>query len=323
MELIEKCKEFARLEHDVSLKELYSKLQLVWKQSHPDLFQDDTQRELAEAKFKEIGKLLEKLNGHIEHEELTKGRSKGSDVSVYEDGISVISDKHEIVLLGTKLLHVEKENKRLKDQVAYLREQNKELKNTKSEKRKQKYEEKTKELVTLYNPNESRFSQFFLPISIIALLTFLGNIEEIGIIIGKYFPYSPYYFNSFLFVIFIIVIVNYLLKYWKFSIVKKLIENVKTTSFIQKFSTRINDNLISEFRESQVFEFIKKEFSSKNKFEQLVNPNIDDIVIEELKNIFILNLYNKELINISEPIGLDRKIKVKERHYSYEDDLPF
>lgn len=314
--IIQKVKNELQIQDDLTSTELYDLLHKYRSTQHPDKFTDKERKEAAEEKFKELNTLLYELSKHIELEKQQKNPSE----------IIPLKKDYEIVKAKQLIIDYEKNIKDLKLTIWGKGQKIKRLRRELQELQDKKLEEKTQELIKLYKPSkESLISQgiIFLITLIMAILT---RIDEIATVIQKYSPFSPSYLNYLIFSILAFIPIRYAIQYIYEKQIDKNANRIKTSVFLNKFLNYLTQNGIKDyFTEMNVYEFLQSELNSKNKLSKFIRKHIYNIysetTIDSLKDIFIYNLLNKQLISISTAEQFDRKFKIIKNTSSYDIDF--
>lgn len=315
---IEKAKEMLDLStNDVQTDELYDKLYEYRLSQHPDKYQDDDAKKVAEENFKEAGSILEALKKNIE---LQLVKSKPSEIVPFQkiyDNIQLkqntVELQNEIQNLKTKLDSLGFENKDLK----------KELKSLRIE----KLSEKQDELKQQYAPSKKGlFSN-----GIIFVLTFttviFTRIESIANFLSKYSPLPENVFNYILFGVLIFIPLRFLYMYLKQNCINAIAQLIITPPMIQLFLNHLKtENKVDNFAEINVYNFIMRIQYPKSKiirsFLNILFGIQSHDVLNKLKDLFIYNLLSKQLIEISRADDLDRNFRIVKGYYHISlDDL--
>ena len=253
------------------------------------------------------------LSNLIEQE---KQQRKPSEIIPFQKDYEIVKTKQQ------NIIH-EEEIEELKQTIRVneftIRELKKELLKLLSD----KVDEKTSELIKLYKP--SRRNLFSL--GIIFFLTFtisiLTKVEDIAKILNKYSPLDQQTFNYIIFGVLVFIPVRYLKMVFEEGQIEKAARRIKTTLFINRFVKYLdNKDVKDSFTEMDVYEYLSSELIPKNALSRVLFSKLihlySDTTINSLKDIFIYNLINRQLITISSADRLDRKFKViKTVHYSH------
>ena len=317
--IIQKVKDELGITDDLSSTELYDLLHKYRSSQHPDKFTDDTRKKEAEEKFKNLNTLLQELASYIEIEKLQK---KPSEIIPFQKDFDLVKSKQENVNLEETIKDLELTIRVDKIKIENLK---KELARLRSE----KVDKKTKELIKLYKPTKKNLFALGITFFLTFIVGILTKIEEIAAIISKYSPFNEKILNYIIFGILILIPMKYLKMVYEESRIQKLSNKIKTPLFINKFYKYLNDSNVTEsFTEMNVYDYLTNQLVPKNKISKFVNSKIfhlyNEITIDSLKDIFIYNLINKQLINISTAEKLDRTFKIVKGYNSLDfDDFDF
>lgn len=319
---IEKAKEILEiLTNDVPTDELYDKLYDYRLSQHPDKYQDDSAKKVAEENFKEAGNLLEALKKNIE---LQLVKSKPSEIVPFQK-------IYDNIQLKQKTVDLQNEIQNLKTKYDSLKYENQDLKKELKSLRIEKLSEKQDELKQQYAPSKKGI----LSNGIIFVLAFttaiFTKIEAIANFLSKYSPLPDNVFNYILFGVLIFIPVRFLYMHLKQSCINAIAQLIITPPMIQLFLNHLkSENKVDNFAEINVYNFIMRIQYPKNKILRGFLNTLFGIqshnVLRRLKDIFIYNLLSKQLIEISRADNLDRNFRIVKGYYhiSLDDiDLPF
>lgn len=311
--IIQKVKDELDVKEDLTSSELYDLLHKYRRTQHPDKYTDEKIKKVAEEKFKHLNTLLQELANHIE---LEKQQKKPSEIVPY------VKD-YEIVKTKQRNIWLEEEIERLELTISvneiHLKELLKELKELLSE----KVDEKTEQLIQHYKPTKRNLYSLGITFFLTFLTGVLTKIEEIAQFIFKYSPLNETILNYIIFAILLFVPIFYLKMVYEQKKIKKASELIKTPLLINEFLNFLQDkNIDKEFNEMNVYHFLYEKFIYKSKLLKFINSRIfhlyTETTIDGLKDIFIFNLLNKQLIKISQANNLDRNFQIiKEHRYSF------
>ncbi|MDI6783222.1 MAG: hypothetical protein QME64_03890, partial [bacterium] len=138
----------------------------------------------------------------------------------------------------------------------------------------------------------------------------------------KYTSLTKEALNIIIFSIFALVIIVNLKKYLQEKYIQKIAKKICTQEFLDKYVDLLSTNKDKdEFTECQVYGFLKKELIPQNRLIRFLTTKIlklyNDVTIDGLKDIFIFNLLNKQLIKIWGVSNLDRKFRILTEYYDY------
>jgi len=319
---IDKAKEMLDIStNDIPTDELYDKLYDYRLSQHPDKYQDNDAKKIAEENFKEAGNILEVLKKNIE---LQLVNSKPSEIVPFQKIYDNIQLKQNTVELQNELQN-------LKTKLDSLGYENKDLKKELKSLRDEKLSEKQDELKQQYAPSrKGLFSN-----GIIFVLTFITaiftKIESIANFLSKYSPLPENVFNYLLFGVLVFIPIRFLYMYLKQNCINAIAQLIITPPMIQLFLNHLkSENKIDNFAEINVYNFIMRIQYPKNKTLRFFLNTLFGLqshdVLNKLKDLFIYNLISKQLIEISRADNLDRNFRIVKGYYhiSLDDfDLPF
>lgn len=172
-----------------------------------------------------------------------------------------------------------------------------------------------KELAKLYKPTSRNLLSFGVTFLLTLVLDILTRVEQVAQIISRYSPFDQRAINYGIFAILVYIPLRYLKMVIEENKIQGVARRIKTPLFIRKFIEYLENMDIKEsFTEMNVYEFLSDQLVPKNKILKFMLSKIiylyGDATIDGLKDIFIFNLLNKELIEISDAERLDRKFKI-------------
>lgn len=305
--IIEKVKEFIGISEFSNLTDLYKQLESCRSRYHPDHFVDEESKKQAEEKFKIGTQLITDLNSYINH---MKVQNTDKEIMVIsENDFQLMNTQQKVIERENKIYNLEEEIKKYRQIIKELIIQNKNLSKTNKD---YNYEEIEK----LYKNNGKLKVNMGLQILFSFIYSVIVNLDIISQKIIKYIPFNQNILNVIILATFTVSFIYSLRQLIKNKIIEKNSQKIETTSFIMKFTSekKLDDiNLGHKVTDSEIFEFIKRQFCSSKKIFRIVDKIIgakEDIIIEQYKNIFIYNLLEKQLIQVSKAKSLDREFYI-------------
>jgi hypothetical protein len=303
--IIQKVKDELNIQDDLPPTELYNQLHKYRNLQHPDRFTDSDRKKEAEEKFKKLNTLLQELSNFVEQETL---RKKPSDLILLEKDFDLVKVKQEGI-------NLEEEISGLRNDLQYKDYEIEDLKKQLVSLRSEKLDEKMKDLAKLYKPASKSLLSFGVTFLFTLVVGILTRVEQVGQIISRYSPFDQRIINYAIFAILVYIPLRYLKMIVEENKIQRVARKLKTPLFIRKFIEFIEDKDIKDnFTEMNVYEFLSDQLVPKNNISKFILCNIiclySDASIDGLKDIFIFNLLNKELIEISDAERLDRKFRI-------------
>ena len=315
--IFERVKEVLDIPNETDLSEgsLYKLLEKKRNEYHPEKATNGEEKEEFEEKCKEYNRLLKELGKFINQKPIRTS----NELAFYEQNYAVIESKHENLLLQEKIDLLNKEIKTYKHQVSELEKEITRLQNDQIEK-------ETKKLLELYKPKKINL----YAIGLVALLGILFNIllqiEKIANLFAKYAPFlnevSITYITLSLLIIFSGIILR---KYLQEKTVDSWIKKVSLTSFQRKLCGTPSSGTLPDkesiyfrrvFNETKIVEILSDEFTptsnAKNFYQKRILGLEKEVIMENLKNIIIYNLLNKDLIQVAGNVGFEKRFKIKD-----------
>lgn len=315
--IIQKVKDELKITDELSSTELYDLLHKHRTNNHPDKFPNEEVKKEAEEKFKVVNSLLKELEIFIQKEALNK---KPSELVIYQD--------YEIVKLKQANVILENQIASLNSTIESNERQIKNLTNAINKVRSTAVEEKTADLINLYKPSRQNLFSLGIGFFLTFIIGIITRIDEVAILIKKYSPLEPKIFNSIVFTLLVFIPLLYIKMIYEQSKVEYAAKRIKTPLLVNRFVEYLeNAGTSDSFTEMQVYDFLYKELIPKNFLARYFFSKIihiySETTIDSLKDIFIYNLLNRQLINISIADKLDRKFKIVKSSYYYNYDVPF
>lgn len=316
--IIQKVKEKLNIKEDVDIFHLHDLLYKTRNKSHPDLF-DESFKEDATKKFSELNLLLGELKNYIDNNRL---KNVGNDLIIYSENYDNILYKSQIINLENEILRLKMLIDEKSKEIISLSNKIKILEDS-------ELNEIEKKLKELYHPKKNSFIVMGLTAGLIFLINILVYIGKLKDTFQNVFPFPIQTINIFLLILFIFAVIKILFKNYHFDRIRKIGDELKTNSEIQQFLDKYVKYTECEdkqnygkvkFTESQAEKFIEDlYYNNKIKFKLSLLNNFRDYIIfpnkakniNYLKDIFLHNLINKELIKIGNSRLLDREFKIK------------
>lgn len=316
LSIIERVKAELKIEKDLTALELYMLLNEYRKTQHPDKFTSEESIKTAEETFKRLSPLLEELNGLIEIE--NQDRKPIEIIKTQKD--------YEIVRTNQQIINYEETIKQLKHTIELNESSNKSLKNQINKLQGEKTDQKINDLIKHYKPSKKSLLSHGITFFLTLIIATITKTDEVATIIMKYSPFDKIYLNYIFFCILVLTPLSIIKSFFEKEKIEKTANRIRTPKLINKFWISLSEKDSKEtFTEMDVYEFINLELSPKYSFTEYFRKHIydlyDEIVINTLKDIFIYNLLNKQLITISSAEKLDRKFKIVKSHSYFSTDF--
>lgn len=306
--IIDRVKSILQIDSENSPLDLLILLRKHRNNFHPDLYTDHDAKSSAEAKFVEIGNMITELDSFIQRERVTKSPQE----------LALFQPLYDNASLQSKIDELSAENERLKSMNEYLNSKMNEKETENNKKQREEMEEKQSELISIYKPTNNKIFSISFILIISGIIPILTKIEAIANIITKYAPFSTSQINTFMFIIFIAVIIISLARYIEYTKIKSRMAEIISPSYIKSFMRFIDGKKI--FSESSVYSFIYGRNNVLKKISSRVGfKSIKPETINNLKDVFIYNLVSKQLVSIACADNLDMYFKIKEKPQYYND----
>jgi hypothetical protein len=307
LNIIDRIKAILKIDNNSPL-ELLQLLRKHRNNLHPDKFTDETAKNEAKEKFVVYSRLIDELDSYIQREKLNKSPI---ELALYEP-------LYDNSSLQSQLENIIHENEKLKDEIEMYKDKLKNMENDLIQKAANDLDKEKNELIKLYKLKKMRIFSVSLFLILTGIIPVLTKIDSIAEIIRRYAPFTVIQINSFTFFIFVFIIVLSIINWFQYYLLKIKLSEIQSPIFINKFINSLEEN--KYFTENDVYVFIygKSVFFKKCLHFIGIRYYIAETTIQ-LKDVFIHNLLNKQLIEISYAENLDRKFKIKDKpKYYYE-----
>ena len=151
------------------------------------------------------------------------------------------------------------------------------------------------------------------------VIPIITKIELISDMITKYAPFSKEYINVTMFIIFVIVLIGAIINWIQYLLIRDKLYEIKSPSFINSFFKILPDK--TSFTEHDVYSYIS---GTHKKFKRILSLLGVKVVKAEtlchLKDVFIFNMIQMQLADISYAEELNRRFKIKSKPKYLCDD---
>lgn len=291
----------------ITENELYRLLEKSRNNFHPDKTTNEDSKEVYNEKFKELTSLLREFGEYISKKPI----KTSADLANYDKHhVQNIELKHQILLLKERINNLEKDIKEKESKISKLNDEAKVL-------RDKKIEEETNKLLDLYKPKRINIYAIGLVAFLGLFLNILVQIEGVSKLFSKYTPFlnelSITYITLGLLAFFSLIICR---KYFQEKAINKLLEKANLSTFQGQLFIGEGSLSSYSFDENGLTNILSKKIkpqSPLSRIYQLKVLGIDfDTVVENIKNIIIYNLLNKNLIYPAGQRGLFKEFRSKE-----------
>jgi hypothetical protein len=314
IKLLQHAKEILCVDGECSIFELHERLRAFRNDTHPDKFQDEQLKKDAEARFKDVQSLLDEFDKLVQ---LDRFKRKSSELAVYKplyDTVQLSSDldkaKTEIEGLKTELKNEKELTDDLKKQL--VKKEDESLKN------------EIEHLKSLYKASPQKYATLGLGVVLTGALLVMSRIEAVWQELTKYSPFSEKNTKLYLFIIFLTFLGVTLRKLWEHGYIKWKSEAICSPRCAATFMDYLKqfrgaNAPICEFSESESFSYIKGQNGILKRCCRLLGFKIHrEDTIAQLNNIFLQNLLNKRLIEISNAEDFQRHFTILSKRNNYE-----
>jgi len=318
--LTERSKKILQIDGDHSLIELNYLLRQYRNNTHPDKYQDHDIKEEAEARFKDAQALLNELEKMIEMEHFNR---KPSELILYKPLYDDVKFQIELDKITVELEMTKKELEYAKNEIANEREKSEQLNKDLQNKKDDSLNEEIQHIQSLYKPSTRKYASIGLGILLSGAFAVMSQMEKVSGVLERYSPFGKQYISTGLFICLILFLTILLRKMWEREYIKRKSEEVCSPKCAREFMeylkvTRLSDAPIIEFSEVESFDFV----AGKNQMiKYLVTLFGFQIfrreTVNRLNDIFIHNLLNKKLIEVSRAAMMQRYFTIPSSRASH------
>lgn len=303
--IVQKVKDALKIQDDLSSTELYDRLHKYWITQHPDKFIDAGSKKDAEEKFKDLNILLKEFAKYIEEEQQQRNPS---EVVLYQKDYESVRFKQQLINLEEQIRQLLESNTEKDREIESFKRQILALQGD-------KVDEKTSKLINDYKPSTKNLVSQGVALLCTVIIGILTKIEQVAVILAKYFPFNPIYLNYIVFGVIVFIPLRFFKMYIEEYKIGNTAKRIQTPLFINRFLQYLTQKEVNgSFTELNVYEFLNLELVAPKGIKRILQVNIFNLYTEttiaSLKDIFIFNLLNKERITVSDAEDLDRKFKI-------------
>lgn len=300
--LAQRAKELLQTDEEHSLFELAELLRQYRNETHPDKFQGQELKTKAEARFKDAQSLLDELEKQLEIDRFNR---KPSELAVYKP-------LYDVVQLQSELDKTKKELEAAKYELKNERESNEDLNRQLQAKKDDSLNAEIEHLQSIYRPSTRNYASIGVAILLTGVLGVMSQMEKVSAILEKYAPFEKRYISTGLFICLLLILAAMLRKLWESGYIKRKSEEVCSPKCAHDFmeylkNTKASDSPVIEFSEVEVFDFLA---GDRQRLKSLVSFGGFQIfrraTVNRLKDIFIHNLLNKKLADVSRAERMQR-----------------
>jgi len=311
--LAQRVKELLQTDEEHSLFELVELLRQYRNETHPDKFQGQELRSKAEVRFQDAQSLLDELEKQLETDRFNR---KPTELILYKP-------LYDAANLQIELDKIKKELEVAKYELANEQERNNDLTNELQSKKDDSLNNEIQHIQSLYRPSTRKYASIGLGILLSGALAVMSQMEKVSGVLERYSPFGKQYISTGLFICLILFLTVMLRKIWEREYIKRKSEEICSPKCAGEFmeylrSTRITDAPIVEFSEVEAFDFIA---GNRHRLKSLVTLLGFQIfrreTVNRLKDIFIHNLLNKKLAEVSRAEMMQRYFAISSARASY------
>lgn len=237
--------------------------------------------------------------------EVDRFNRKPSEFAVYKP-------LYDVVQLQSELDKTKKELEDAKYELKNEREGNEDLHRQLQAKNDDSLNAEIQHLQSIYRPSTRNYASIGLSIILTGVLGMMSQMEKVSAVLEKYAPFEKRYISTGLFICLLLLLVAMLRKLWESEYIKRQSEEVCSPKCAHDFmeylkNTKASDSLVLEFSEIEVFDFLA---GDKQQLKSLVSflgfQIFRRATVNRLKDIFIHNLLNKKLADVSRAERMQR-----------------
>ena len=310
--LVQRAKDLLQIDGECSIFELNDHLREYRNEKHPDKFQDDELKKKAEVCFKEAQSLLDEFEKQIQ---LDRFNRKPAEMVVYKP-------LYDAVQLRNDLDKLKKETEALQGELKSEQETNADLRKKLVEKEDSSLKQEIEHLKSLYKPSAQKYASLGLGIVLTGALAVMSQMEAVSDVVKKYSPFGEKYTSTTLFVCLLLFLAVTLRKLWEHGYIRWKSEAVCSPRYaacFMEFLKHTKDEPIMDFSEIESFNFIAGNPHPLKRFTRMFGFKIfREDTISQLNEIFLHNMLNKRLIEISRASGFQRLFSIRSERSTYE-----
>jgi hypothetical protein len=309
---IQKAKDYLQITEEIATIDLYKRLRDYRNGLHPDRVLDANNKKIAEERFKEAQVILQNLQILIEQEKLNK---PSVELVAYSPQYEIFLAQYEADQFKDKLAEAEKQIALSEWFYSSEQKKNNELIKALQQKRSLEIQEEQKKLKSLYETPLKEKVAFGLILLLAGCLAVISQMETMAAQLQNYCPFPEKYVTAFLLFLIFCLVVSAFKKAGELSFITRKSEEVCSPKYAENFRLFLAEKgkgAEHEFNEYDAFAFIEGNGSWYKMILGFLGFKIfRQATINRLKDIFLNNLLNKKIIEISMADSFQRVFTIK------------
>jgi len=315
---IQKAKDFLEITEELDAIALYDRLRDYRYSLHPDRVIDENVKKAAEEKFKQASAILTNLSIAIEREQVEK---PASEIVPYTHKYEIVRFKRHADIAQERIAELEKEVERYTSLYDFYFAQNKKLEQSLEKKQSDESQEERNHLKALYATPVKGVAAIGGVVILLGCLGVITQMENVASHLQKFSPFPETYISGGLFVAMLYLLILAAKRWVESAYISQRAEEVCSPKYASDFITYLDEHPDREglvetnvFTEVEAFNFI----AGENKWHKRILGVLGFTIYRQetttkLSGIFLNNLLNKKLIDISNAVNLQRVFKIKEK----------
>lgn len=326
--ILAKVRAFLGADDSTSPSQLYSSLRDYRTRIHPDKFQEDAQKKIAEQRFQEVQGLLADLMQFMQNRELT---GTPSDIAIFEPQIDRIYLMREVDCLKGEIQSLKEKSEGLLNEIESLRQdvdyekrRNSDLEAQLNDRAKEVLKAEAVEIENLYKPSLQSVAPVGMAILIAGTLSIMTKMEEVAALVRKYSPLEEHSLNTALLGIFVVSLGLFTRKMLEGMFLRRRAREITSPNFSDQFLAHlatmrvIDPQKVNTFTDNEAFAFIRGSAGCWQRVMAACGFHAYQTeTANRLTDYFLATLLAKKLITVSEAELLNRSFVIKGRATRY------
>lgn len=287
-DIVQRVKDFLDTTEDIQPTDLYDLLFAYRNSMHPDRFHEDSQKSTAEERFKVANTLLHDLRLFIEHRSLVV---TPKDLIPLQREYELIRARDDSIRKDEEIQEIKRDLELAKWEVAQLKKRLETL-------GAQKIRETRTELIRKRGPHAVHATTAAIGVVLTASWATISQFSDFLRRIRELLPLNAVWLDW----LFALLLVGSLLWFLRQLVQKHRLKCFLEIASLGKITLQFQNFLVErkklrKFTESDVSEFIEDRFASRRIWQRLLeNRTKDPLILEQIKDFFIVTLLGRELI---------------------------
>lgn len=310
---LDRARELLGCDEEVPLFALLDQLRAARNESHPDKFLDESVKEEAEEKFKELQLLLQEIERLADLDRLNR---KPSELTLYRPLYDALTLHRELDAAKLEARSLRAELQKEREDRAVDQEQLRNLEALLSKKDDEQLASEIKHLQKIYRPSARGFASVGLAVLFAGIVGTATQVERVSSILEKYSPFDGVYIRTGVFILLLVLLLGVGRKLLESGYIERRSEEICSPRLAEDFLATLSEGTdpsspVREFSEVQAFRFIAGKTTWWRRLSVLVGFSIfREQTSNRLKDIFIHTLLNKRLIEFSRAERMQRHFRI-------------